>query len=77
MNVLLEFFKDETNQLSSTRLVFIIWALSVLFVWVLSCVFSSPMELKEIPVSIQTLIGVLMIGKVAQKHLEKDKNCEK
>lgn len=77
MNILLDFFKDETKQLSSTRLVFIIWALSVLFIWIISCIFNSPITLKEIPTSIQSLIGILMVGKVTQKHLEKDKNCEK
>ena len=76
MNKLIDFFRDETNQLSSTRLVFVIWTLSILFMWMISCITSSPITLKEIPTSVQTLIGVLMVGKVAQKFTETNKSCE-
>lgn len=70
-----DFFKDETNQLSSTRLVFIVSIFTILLIWTIACLTTNPIELVEIPMSIQTLIGILTVGKVTQKFSEKKDTC--
>ena len=65
-----EFLKDDTHNFSSTRLVFFVWSMGVLVMWILSCISATPIELQSIDPSIQTLLGILMSGKVIQKFGE-------
>ena len=75
---ILDFFRDETNQLSSTRLIFVCSMFTILIIWAIACLTSYPIELAEIPMSVQTFIGILMAGKVTQKYTEeKNKYCIK
>lgn len=68
LSKLLEFVKDGDGALSSTRLAFIMTMISFLSMWILQ----STNEKKVAPIdnSVIYLIGVLMMGKVAQSVSE-------
>jgi hypothetical protein len=65
---LLEFFQEGSGNLSSTRLVMIAWALTILTVWAIaSC---KAYTLAPIPESVITMFGISILGKVSQRFSE-------
>lgn len=63
-----QFFQDDNEHFSATRLAFLAWAFGALIVWSAGSLHDQKMQ--EVPSSIQVLIGILMTGKVAQKFGE-------
>ncbi len=68
MNKLSQFFQDDNDRFSATRLAFLSWIFGVLIIWGVGSFHDKKMQ--DIPSSIQVLIGVLMTGKVVQKFSE-------
>lgn len=64
----LEFFKDDTGQLSATRLIFILWGLTILTVWAFNSIYNKRME--PIDNTIVMIFGILMTGKTVQSAIE-------
>ncbi len=64
------FLQDDNGNLSSMRLAFLLWVVGVgvLLIWGVASLKAG--ELKIIPDSVTTIIGVLMGGKVMQKFGE-------
>lgn len=62
------FLQDDNGNLSSMRLAFLLWVVGVLAIWGVASLKAG--ELKIIPDSVTTIIGVLMGGKVMQKFGE-------
>lgn len=67
------FLQDDNGNLSSTRLAFLLWVVGVLLIWGVSSLKSG--DLKNIPDSVTTIIGVLMGGKVMQKFGERSNSA--
>lgn len=65
-----QFFQENNNRYSATRLAFLSWVFGALIFWGLSSFHEK--KIQEIPNSVQVLIGTLMSGKVIQKFGEKD-----
>lgn len=64
-----EFLQQEDGGFSSTRLAFLIWAVGVLVIWIISSLKNS--ALQPIDSTVITILGILMGGKVVQKFGEK------
>ncbi|MCU0568163.1 MAG: hypothetical protein MUF49_16390 [Oculatellaceae cyanobacterium Prado106] len=62
------FIKEKSGKPSSSRLLIIIWGLGVFGVWAYASIKSS--TLQPIPESVITIIGVLIVGKTAQRFGE-------
>ncbi|MEN9848074.1 MAG: hypothetical protein RL368_814 [Pseudomonadota bacterium] len=62
------FLQDDNGNLSSMRLAFLLWVVGVLAIWGVASLKAG--ELKIIPDSVTTIVGVLMGGKVMQKFGE-------
>ncbi len=62
------FLQDDNGNLSSMRLAFLLWVVGVLVIWGVASLKAG--ELKIIPDSVTTIVGVLMGGKVMQKFGE-------
>lgn len=62
------FLQDDNGNLSSMRLAFLLWVVGVLVIWGVASLKAG--ELKMIPDSVTTIVGVLMGGKVMQKFGE-------
>ncbi|MDD2816288.1 MAG: hypothetical protein PHP00_11230 [Thiotrichaceae bacterium] len=62
------FLQDDSGNLSSMRLAFLLWVVGVLTIWGVASLKTG--ELKVIPDSVTTIIGLLMGGKVMQKFGE-------
>jgi uncharacterized membrane protein len=62
------YFKDPGFKTSATRIVFIIWCMAVLVGWL--CVSWQAKELKPIPQSVVTFLGLLSGVKAAQRFTE-------
>lgn len=65
-----QFFQEDNNHYSATRLAFLCWVFGALIFWGAGSFHDK--KLQEIPSSVQILIGTLMGGKVVQKFGEKD-----
>lgn len=65
-----QFLEDPDGKSSATRLAFLLWAIGVLVVWVVTSVTSTPMQLAKIDNSVITLLAILMTGKVVQMFPE-------
>jgi hypothetical protein len=63
------FLQDDSGNLSSTRLALLLWVIGVLVIWGAASLKTG--ELKAIPDSVTTVIGLLMGGKVMQKFGER------
>ena len=68
MNKWQQFFKDDTGQYSSTRLIFIVSSFLILGVWLVSCYHQKKMA--DLPSSLLYLEGILMTGKIGQSFSE-------
>jgi hypothetical protein len=68
MNKTTGFLQDDNGNLSSMRLAFLLWVVGVLLIWGIASLKAG--ELKIIPDSVTTIVGVLMGGKVMQKFGE-------
>ena len=65
-----QFLEDKGNQnLSATRLVLLLWAVSVLVIWVIVSLRTT--TLQSIPDSVVTILGVSFGAKVVQRFGEK------
>jgi hypothetical protein len=69
-----EFLQEDNGKRSVTRLVLLLWAIGMLAVWVVGSFhhiyFGLGEGLLELPASTITLLGLLIAGKVVQKHEE-------
>jgi len=79
MGKLAEFLQDSKHEFSATRLGFLLWVIGTLVVWMVGSINSAIVATSkgmnmivfpEVPVSVATIIGVLMTGKVVQKFGE-------
>lgn len=61
---------DDKGNPSSTRLALIVWVFGVLLIWGIKTLKDPAFPLLEIPESIMYIFGILMGGKVGQKHFE-------
>jgi hypothetical protein len=68
MNKLGQFFQDDNDRFSATRLAFLAWIFGALIIWGAGSINDKKMQ--RVPDSIQVLIGILMTGKVTQKFRE-------
>lgn len=68
MNKIGQFFQDDSDRFSATRLAFLAWIFGALIIWGAGSINDKKMQ--PVPDSIQVLIGILMTGKVAQKFGE-------
>jgi len=69
-----QFFQEDNGNLSSTRLLFVLWSVAVLIVWIFSSITSSPAKLASIPLEVIGIIATFAGAKVGQKFSEeKDK----
>ena len=64
---LAEFFKDDTGQFSSMRLVFVISVLIIMGVWTYVSIHDH--KLSDFPEGIRYIFGILFTGKVTQSVL--------
>lgn len=66
-----EFLQDkgQGNKLSATRLAMLLWALSVLVVWIVISVRTNVPA--SIPESVVTILGIVLGGKAIQRFGEK------
>jgi len=65
-----QFLEDKkAGQLSAMRLAFLLWAIGVLAVWAYASI--SAGELRGIPESVVTILGLLAGGKVVQRYGER------
>jgi len=65
-----QFLEDKGNQnLSATRLVLLLWAVSVLVIWVIVSLRTT--TLQSIPDSVVTILGVSFGAKVVQRFGER------
>jgi hypothetical protein len=63
-----EFLQDDNGDLSSIRLVLVLWAVGVFVAWAIaSC---SHRQLAPVPESVAAILGVLSGGKVLQRFRE-------
>jgi hypothetical protein len=69
MSKFCQFLQKENGQYSATRLAFLAWVFGALIVWSTGSLYERKMQ--DLPSSLQTLIGILMTGKVTQKFTEK------
>jgi hypothetical protein len=65
----LDFLKDNSGGLSATRLAFLLWVIGVLVAWCIVSVKGG--SLQAIDPSVQTVLAILMTGKVVQRFGEK------
>ena len=70
MQQLTGFFQDGSGNLSATRLSFLLWAIGVFGVWAWVSIHTN--TLAPIDPSVQTILGVLMTGKVVQSFSRND-----
>lgn len=68
MQRLAEFLQDPDGRLSSNRIIYIAWSLSVLIVWTGASIYQG--ALAEIPTSVASVLGVLTGAKVLQRFGE-------
>jgi len=68
MSKVSQFFQDDNDRFSATRLAFLAWIFGALIVWGAGSCHDRKMQ--DLPSSIQVLIGILMTGKVTQKFVE-------
>jgi hypothetical protein len=73
MDKFLEMFKEECGAVSSMRILMLAYGVGVLIVWVVLSIKNG--NILDIPTSIQTILGILVTGKVIQKPLEQ-KACD-
>lgn len=66
---LLEFLQEDNGVMSSTRLALLLWVVGVLAAWLVMSIRAG--SLQAIDSSIQTVLGILVTGKVTQKFGEK------
>lgn len=69
MNRLLQFFQEDSGNLSGQRLCFVLWNLAVCVVWT----YCSFVEGKPVSLEIESIMGlaIAQAGKVSQKMIEK------
>ena len=67
---LLEFFEDGGGQLSSVRLAFLFWTITVLAVWAIVSIQAG--KIQSIDWSVVGIIFTLMTGKVVQSYSASD-----
>ena len=72
MKNLLGLLSESNTNVSSTRIIMIVWMLGILVVWSINSLKTGVMI--DIPESLQIVIGILMSAKVVQKPFEKQ--CE-
>lgn len=70
MQKFIGFFQDGSGNLSATRLAFLLWTVGVLTVWIWVSIHTG--TLAPIDSSVQTILGVLMTGKVVQSFSPND-----
>jgi hypothetical protein len=63
-----QFFKDDTGQLSSMRLVFLVWGLGLFVVWAIISIITKQMF--PVPESCIEILGICTIGKAANSITE-------
>ena len=68
LNRLAQFFQDGTGQLSSMRLLLIVWGIGTFVVWVILSLHAGAMM--ALPISLTTFLGSLIAGKVVQNFTE-------
>ena len=64
-----QFFNDDTGQLSSMRLIFILWGVGVFGVW--GAVSIMTKTLSAIPIGAVEIMGMCLASKVVQSFAEK------
>ncbi|HSY26997.1 MAG TPA: hypothetical protein VK832_05810 [Burkholderiaceae bacterium] len=69
------FLQDGNGNLSATRLAFLLWAIGVFGVWAWVSIHTN--TLMPIDPSVQTILGVLMTGKVVQSFSANDGPTDK
>lgn len=69
---LLKFLSEDNGNLSTIRLLTVVWFLIVLMAWVLLSFYKG--EFLNIPESIITILSLLVAGKVIQKFGEEKNN---
>lgn len=67
----LEFFQEGNGNLSSARLLMLIWGIGILTFWGITSIKTS--QLIPIPESVITLFAITVAGKVTQKFGEQKK----
>lgn len=60
--------QDDKGNTSSMRIAFLCLVVGVFLVWAIVCVMSK--AIVDLPSGIQTVLGMIMTGKVAQKFAE-------
>ena len=63
-----QFFKDDTGQLSSMRLVFLVWSLGLFVVWAIISLITKQMY--AVPESCIEILGICTIGKATHAVTE-------
>ena len=69
MNRLLQIFEEANGRLSSTRIAFVLWSLIILGVWTVLSLRNGQMQAFDM--SIVSMLGIMLTGKVVQKFGEK------
>lgn len=65
-----QIFQDENGRISSARVLMIVGAGLILSVWSFLSIKNGIMI--DIPLGVQTIFGILILGKVTQKFMEKN-----